>query len=203
MSILVATPMYGGQCRAEYFRSALALSRDLTTAGVEFDFWTGQNESAVHRARNEAVRTFLETPYKYLMFIDADIDFSSADVGKLYQAQTDIAVGLYRMKQDGAPLAAWVEGKLITELPKQRRIEVDYAGTGFMLIDRKVFEALKASTPSYTGPNGQTHQFFSFPIHNGVELSEDYNFCRLAREKGFKVVADTSITLGHVGSKTY
>lgn len=42
------------------------------------------------------------------------------------------------------------------------------------------------------------------PTEDGTwSLAEDYAFCERARRCGFKVVADTSIRLWHVGSCTY
>ncbi|HEX5444103.1 MAG TPA: hypothetical protein VFW87_09760, partial [Pirellulales bacterium] len=34
-------------------------------------------------------------------------------------------------------------------------------------------------------------------------LAEDYGFCRRARQCGFKIYADTSIRLWHIGSYRY
>jgi len=42
------------------------------------------------------------------------------------------------------------------------------------------------------------------PIEEGIwYLAEDYAFCERARQCGFKVMADTSVRLWHVGNYTY
>lgn len=204
MSILFATPMYGGSCHHAYFRSALQLHGYLVQQGTPHDFYTLYNESAVHRARNQCVKAFLQTDYTHLMFIDADIEFTVDDVGMLHNLDADVAVGCYRMKRDDAPYAAWNKGKLLRldDLPKEP-FPVDYAGTGFMLIKREVLETLSTKDNLYEGKDGQMHQIFDFPLRDGIELSEDYAFCEDARNKGFTVMMDPSVKLKHWGIKSY
>lgn len=202
MSILFCTPMYGGNCMAPYFTSMLELTRSM----VSQDFYYGvnviTNESAVHRARNKCVQTFLATDFEYLMFIDGDIEFTPDDVGKLLNLNTDIAVGVYPMKKKGAPYAAWVEGKLVDSLDVYSEpVSVDYAGTGFMLIKRRVFEKIRERWPelTYKDDKGDNYQWFDWPIVDDVELSEDYSFCQKWRDLGGEVVMDPSIRLKHYG----
>ena len=213
MSILFCTPMYGGNCLHSYFKSALNLHGFMIREDVDHDFYTLWNESAVHRARNQCVKAFLETKFEYLFFIDADIEFTIDDVGRIWNLgqEADISVGLYRMKRDDAPFAAWVDGKLVTmeditspDSPVQAAPRaVDYAGTGFMLIHRRVLEHLCTDENKYEGKDGPMHQVFDFPLRGGVELSEDYAFCEDARNAGYKVMMDTNVRLKHWGIKAY
>jgi len=204
MSILFATPMYGGKCEHAFFRSCLELRGFLVSEGVNHDFYTLWNESAVHRARNQCVKAFLETDYEYLMFIDGDIEFTIDDIGRLWNLDADVAVGCYRMKSDDAPYAAWKDGKLLSleNLPKEP-FNVDYAGTGFMMIKRRVIEGLCSLEKQYEGKEGFMYQLFDFPLRDGVELSEDYAFCEDARNAGFKVVMHPDVKLQHWGIKAY
>jgi hypothetical protein len=235
-SICFVTPCYGGQATEPHFLSCLALRDHLDRAGIPHEWLTGRNESLVHRARMEHVRTFLASDLDLMFSIDADIEFSPDDVGKLYAMDADIAVGLYCMKRPDLPLSAWFNGKLvdIASCPKEP-FPVDYAGTGFMCIKREVLVAvheylqkryekcadllddyrtlvnvgadgmklldamLEQMSPSYEGQWGMVPALFQTPIHDGCLESEDYFFCRIAREAGFQVIADPSIRLGHWG----
>ena len=194
--IFFALPMYGGHCQAPFFSSCIQLKEAIIDIPHEFSILT--NESAVHRARNQLTKSFLETDHERLMFIDSDIEFDPDSIGKLWQMDADIAVGLYPMKKINAPKAAWVDGELINELP-DKIFEVDYAGTGFMMIKRKVFEDMKDKVETEKTEQGERIRFFHFPVRDNVELSEDYEFCRAARKLGFKVMADPSIKLKHYG----
>lgn len=204
MSILFCTPCYGGMVTAPHFKSCMKLKEDLTNLGIAHDWNIGTNESLVHRARMEMTREFLNTSHTHLMWLDADIEFTSDDVAKLWNMQADISVAAYCMKRPDKPLSAWKDGKLvkIEECPKEP-VEVDYAGTGFMMIDRKVIETLTEKHGTYLGQHGPSPAIFMTPIHNGGLESEDYHFCRIARESGFKVIMDPSIRLKHWGQFAY
>lgn len=189
---------------APHFRACMNLKEDLTNLGIAHDWNIGWNESLVHRARMEMTRAFLETNHTHMMWIDADIEFTSQDVATLWNLQADIAVGAYCMKRPDKPLSAWKDGKLvkIEECPKGP-FEVDYAGTGFMLIRRGVIEALTEKLGTYQGQHGPSPAIYMTPVYDGGLESEDYFFCRVAREAGFKVVMDPSIRLGHWGLSRY
>ena len=91
-------------------------------------------------------------------------------------------------------------------------MEIDNGGTGFMLIKRNVFEALVDKVPTYTNDMIQItdknpqkkiiHEFFATSIDEPTNrlLSEDYHFCKLARQNGFKVYAAPWANLTHTGT---
>jgi hypothetical protein len=139
------------------------------------------------------------------MWIDSDIEFDSGHVASLWNLDADISVGVYAMKRRGEDwFAAWKDGKLIKDLSQfDGPINVDYAGTGFMLIKRNVIETLAKSQGDYEGKNGRCPALYMTPIHNDILESEDYHFCRIAREAGFKIVMDPSVKLKHWGQYAY
>ena len=210
MSLLISTPCYGGMCTTEYLQSCLYLKESLTQQGLKHDFLITTNESLVTRARNACVAKFLQTDYERLMFIDADISFHPDDVAKLWNLDVDVAVGAYRMKRPGTSVTAWVkEGNL--DLVKVATLKeptpVEYAGTGFMMIKRKVFETLKSEKNYHEeGSLGDCWAFFDTGVIDDGQgpfyCSEDYWFCREWRKHG-KILLDPSITLGHVGRQVY
>lgn len=148
--------------------------------------------------------TFLASGHSHMMWLDADIEFGPEDVARLWNLQADVAVAFYAMKRKDNPIAAWRGGRLVDlkDCPGEP-FEVDYAGTGFMLIRREVVERLVSSSQHYRGPAGPVPLLYDTLIHEGVFESEDYNFCRKAREAGFRIVGDPGIRLGHVGQFVY
>lgn len=204
--ILFATPMYGGQCTEPFFHSALNTALELQNAGIEFDWLTERNESLVHRARMEMTATFLRRPeFSHLFWIDADMDWEPEHVAALWNLNVDVACGVYAMKKrDAQWYAAWKGGKLVKDLDQfSGPIDVDYCGTGFLLIRRNVIETLAAQAPTWEGANGPVPALFMTPITDGCLESEDYFFCRTAREAGFKIIMDPSVRLGHWGQFRY
>ena len=204
-SILFVTPCYGGMVFAPHFQSCMNLKEELTRIGLANDWLIGWNESMIHRGRMEMCATFLASKHTHLFWLDADIDFTPEDVAKVWNMQADIGVGVYAMKKrDKQWFAAWKDGALVKDLDQFKGpIDVDYAGTGFMLIKRHVIEVLAASVPKWQGANGEVPALFMTPITDGCLESEDYFFCRIAREAGYKIMMDPSVRLGHWGSYRY
>ena len=81
-----------------------------------------------------------------------------------------------------------------------------------MLIKREVFEGLIGKVPTYVNDVFMAvdqdrkpviiNEFFdtSIPQDSKRLLSEDYHFCKVARENGFKVWAAPWAKLSHCGS---
>ena len=94
-------------------------------------------------------------------------------------------------------------------------IEIDNGGTGFMLIKRNVFEVLKDKVPTYTSDmilimdNNPVkkiiHEYFATSIDEVSNrlLSEDYHFCKISRQAGFKVYAAPWAKLSHSGTYNF
>lgn len=204
-SILFCTPCYGGMVTTAHFGSCLRLKEELTKIGLAHDWLTGTNESLVTRARNEMTASFLRTSHSHQMWLDADIEFDPEHVAKVWNMEADIGVGVYAMKKsDKQWFACWKNGELVKDLDQfNGPIEVDYAGTGFMLIRRDVIETLAKCAPSYEGPDGRVPALYMTPIHDDGFESEDYHFCRIAREAGFKIMMEPTVRLGHIGQFRY
>lgn len=212
-------PNYGGMIHAPFERSLLACQQNGPPRFSRIIYIDG--DSLIGRARNNCAEQFLAGPHTHLVFIDTDIEFAPEDVDKLVthlQAGHMIVTGMYPKKQDKLE---WVLNccKENPDLPKTGEdplMEIKYAGTGFMAIDRAVFMDIMAGSGKNNwywtdgGQGGRRVQFDFFPT--GVceypdgdrrYLSEDWYFCELARRMGHKIMCDTSIRTKHIGKKVY
>lgn len=98
-------------------------------------------------------------------------------------------------------------------VPINKPVEIWNGGTGFMLIKRSVFEKLKETTPVYrndvTDLGNQlgyedVNEFFACSIDETRRLlSEDYHFCKIARDAGMKVWAAPWVNLAHFGTYAF
>jgi hypothetical protein len=90
-------------------------------------------------------------------------------------------------------------------------IEVLYAGTGFMLVRREVYEAIREKlqlplcNERFGGP---TLTPYFLPMIREDEpgywyLAEDFAFCERARQCGYKILIDTTARLQHFGGYGY
>lgn len=200
------TPCYVGNVQPAYLRSCITLTSVLVAEKIDHDWLISWNESLINRARNEMTASFLNTDYSHQFWIDSDIEFTPDDVAKVWNMDADIGVGVYAMKKpDKQYFAAWKDGALVHNLDQygDDPIEVDLAGTGFMCIKREVIETLAKNVEHYEGPNGMVPGLYMTPIHNGGLESEDYHFCRIAREAGFKVMMHPRVRLKHWGNYPY
>jgi len=94
----IATLCYGGKLNEPYFRSVIKMMTFFNGHQIPLAFGTIANESLVTRARNVLVAYFLASDYTHLMFIDADIEFQTEDLLKLYAHKKDVVVGAYPKK---------------------------------------------------------------------------------------------------------
>lgn len=206
MSIFFATPMYGGMCHAAFHRSAMETAIDMTNAGIDFTWSTPFNESLITRARNKLVHEFLQTDFRYLFFIDADIEFQADDIAKLWNRQAPCICAAYPMKRPDAPLSAWRQGKICEITDDDKEIfEVDYAGTGFMLVSRETILSMQKQyqETKHTEAEGEMYALFDTIIHDDTYLSEDYTFCKRYRDMGGQILLDPTIKLKHWGQTAY
>lgn len=217
MSLLICTPAYGGQVTLAYMNSCLMLKEELLKAGVEHDWLTMMDESEIIRGRNVMATTFLnDTNYERMLFIDADIEYTPEDVSKLWNMDVDVAVAAYPMKRaDRPPLSAWEKGKLVEIDGRTEPFEAEYAGTGFMMIKRKVFQTIRTKHPELRvleskglepGAGDCWGFFDKVTVHYGddkISLPEDFSFCHRWRSLGGKIMLDPTIRLKHWGSWCY
>lgn len=205
MSVLIATPCYGGQLTLGYFRSAIAIADACRTRGIEYDFLVTEGESLVTRARNNLVATFMRTDYQTLAMIDADIEMTGEDFIKLVESTAKVRGAAVNMKRkDYAEcLSCFKDGRQVKrdEMPNEP-FEVDYLGAAVMFIDRGVFDTLAEAHPerSYQDPIvGKGYALFEQAIVGDTYLSEDYGFCLTVKEHGIPIVCDPSVKVSHYG----
>ena len=99
-------------------------------------------------------------------------------------------------------------------VPLDKPFEIKHGGTGFMVIKRNVFNKLKDKCPKYIhNMNDTTNnsdlgdeivEYFATSIDEEKKLlSEDYHFCKLARDNGIKVWGAAWAQLVHTGTYQY
>ena len=149
--------------------------------------------------------------------IDADVDI----ICGIYPKKEINWHSVEKAAKNGVPVNEWTRhtGSLVVNLvdyagtvtvPRDQPVEIWNGGTGFMLIKREVFEGLKDKVGSYVNDvaviNGNISaritEYFACSIEPGTErlLSEDYHFCKVARDNGYKIYAAPWVTLGHFGT---
>jgi len=143
--------------------------------------------------------------YDYIMWIDSDILFTPEHFFSLLDHDKDIVSGVYMMADNKhyAVVESWDNEKMLKEgnfefLNREKLAEKDglfkvaYAGFGWMLIKKGVFESLEYPwfRPMWTEFTNGDKTIKDF-------ASEDATFCRMIAEKGFDVWVDPKTIVGH------
>ena len=235
--LLIGTPCYGGLVAQTYMESIIALMVYGSQQGFDMTLAMNGHDSLITRSRNKIVATFLDRPEAtHLFFVDADIAFKPEAVKRILDFDQDVVAGMYpiknidwqwfhaSMKPDakeselkelglnfvGTPIAG--EGR------EERNgfVTGSYAGTGFMMIKRRVLERMITAYPetkyevAHTYPRvakQSPNQFALFDCvidkKTSIYLSEDFAFCQRWRDIGGKIWLDTETRLTHTGVYAY
>jgi hypothetical protein len=143
-----------------------------------------------------------------LLWIDSDIAFHPDDVERLRGHPVPFVCGLYAKKSRREFACDLLPGTDNLVLGSGGGLcEIRYAGFGFTLTRREVYEVMRArlQLPECNQRFGErmVPYFQPLVVSDGPGewyLGEDYAFCERARRCGFQVMADTRIRLWHVGS---
>ncbi len=201
--VMIGFPAYDNRTECEIAQELYRATTDSKCCVGKIQYYNG--DSLIPRGRNKICQMFLESEYKYLMFIDSDIVFRRAQINRLRGHNKGIVGGIYLKKT--LPYQPVMNAKLGEEdgLVVMREI-----GTGFMMIRRDVLGAMYEMWPEHRyNPDddepkgGRYFDWFRVGVKDGRYLSEDYFFCQMAADLGIKTYLDTNIMVEHWGKVKY
>lgn len=233
--VVVGTPCFGGMVSQEYTMSLLSLQAAAPKLGFDMATIMLGNDALITRGRSAIVAKFLDnTTTTHLLFVDADITFTPDQVARMLSFDHDFVAGFYPAKVIDWQQLAERFGKTGERLDEAGLIYVGslcegddlkfmngfgtgfYAGTGFQLIKRQVFERMIQAYPEtkYTGqhafprpsnPSNNLYALFDCMIdkETGIYLSEDYAFCKRWRAIGGEIWLDLNSKLTHTGPHSF
>jgi len=232
--LAVATPCFGGQVSSIYAGSVFNLQRELRGTGVELKLMLREGDALITRARANLVAQFLDDPEAtHLLFIDADIGFTTDQVIRLIASEADMVAGVYPIKRVDWEKARRVMDvnhpnpgaaslHYVLELAEEENItirggfaRIRYAGTGFLMIRRHVIEQMCRHYPSLQffaehsidtlSTSQNRFALFECMIdpETGTYLSEDFAFCKRWLDMGGEIWADLESHLDHVGPTVF
>lgn len=196
MRILIGIPTYDRRIDIELTRTLINMER-IESHSYDYMFPVS---SHLARNRNMVCLQALAENYDYVLFLDSDIGILDDHfIDKLletsYRLDAKVVGGAYRMKkgEELIYIAAYFQGDKIDNIryvPKEPLL-VDAVGTGIMLIHNSVLR--KLSDPWFT-------------IIDKPQLDvmpEDFEFCRKAKEAGFKIALDPRFETHHWGFRSW
>ncbi len=164
--------------------------------------------AAIDQVRNQMATDALADGFDELMWIDSDVVFRPEDVEALRRLGLPMACGIYPKKGSRVLACHVLPGTPRLTFGKAGGpVEILYAGAGFLLARREVYLTIQArlGLPVCNERFGKPMIPFFEPMVRTIEdghwsLGEDYAFSERARRAGFRVIADTSLRLWHVGA---
>ncbi len=232
-SIFLATPCFGGQVTQGYMLSVCKLLQLSHQGGFTLDLALLGYDALITRSRSTLVARFLDSAASHLLFVDADIVFEPDQFLRLLHFDKDFSAAMYPIKTidwDAVPRRVVGGEKLdsaglsyvgtlcsgAARRDEQGFATAIYAGTGFQLIRRSVFERLIEAHPALkfsrihtiareAPKSNMLYALFDCIIdpETGEYLSEDYAFCRRWRALGGEIWLDLESRLTHIGNQHF
>jgi hypothetical protein len=218
--VIITTPTYNGMVPTRYVMALTATQALLARNGITSAWLTKPGDSLVCRARNILAETFLESTGTHCLWIDSDILWQADDVLRMLEHGHDFVAGAYRLKDDSGLFAFGPQlddSHAPTIDQRTGCMEIEWAGTGFALVARTVFERIAEAYPEgrirqrgRVLANGQIERgregsfdYFPVGLDDGFYFSEDMGFSYLWRAAGGRVWLDPTVSLTHMGACDY
>jgi hypothetical protein len=233
--LVVATPCFGGQVSSIYASSIFQLQSAVRAkSNIELKVLMRDGDALITRARANLMTLFLDDPTAtHFLFVDADIGFEPEQVFRLIESGADMVAGVYPIKrinwdkarrviENKRPKVAAAALDYVLEINDPDHVavvngftRVRYAGTGFLMIRRHVFEKMCVAYASLQffrehsldALAGSPNRFALFECmidaKSGTYLSEDFAFCKRWTDMGGEIWADLQSRLDHVGPSVF
>lgn len=202
-SVRIAVPAYTPESYVDDAQRSLAAGvMALDAAGIKVeDVDVLQGCCYLDHVRNVLAGRFMRGKATDMIFLDGDVGFEPDSLLRLCQSTQPLVAGIYPKKKDPVewpvtptPGPMWSDAEGL--------IDCQMVPTGFMRINRIVFETIDA--PTYAHEDGPLKAYFKTEVRDGDYWGEDVEFCRLWREAGGKVKAFAEMELRHTSpTKTY
>ena len=195
ISVFIATPTFV-QPTTAYTFSLANTTAELVRRNINFQLGIPDDVKNVDDGRNMLVEKAREGNCTHLLFIDGDQRWMTNDVVKLLShSDHPIVAGAYRFKHEseGYPVGR------ILGVTDDELFSMSFMPTGFMLIRLDVFDELDNHPELNIPAVGTRKHYFMRGWNDNTYDGGDVMFCRRAIKAGFKVLADPSITIGHIG----
>lgn len=212
-SIFIALPAYDFKVSLKLAVSLARFAQMAPRHGIDVQIGSICGCSVVSRARNLLVKDLLDSHCTELLFIDSDINFEPEAIFRLMAWGADEKKGIVaappRIRDTNLRYIADLDHDENGELTMNNMglVRAERVATAFMWVNRKVFEDLVESHPEWsyydTRADKTLSAVFDFKVTPEGYIGEDFLFCDRAREAGYEVWIDPTITLGHMGVQEY
>lgn len=158
---------------------------------TEFQYFYGYQ---IDQVRN-LIADWVIKGYDYLFAVDSDISFPRDTLQRLLNHDKGVVSGVYRQRLPEQHIEVFDKTGARLSLDAiygKGLVEVGGVGFGCVLIKKHVFADI--GYPQFEYKSALDHK---------NTVSEDWDFCNKARNKGYKIYVDSTIHCGHHGSSVF
>lgn len=189
MKLMIAIPTLD-YIHTEFVESLLKLTRKLDTDGVVYDVRI-QSGTLVYMARNKLAHAALDEGYTHMLWLDSDMVFTENALDDLMFAGKKFVSCIYHARRrchESCLFESYEPVPKKFQTYPQGVFEIAACGFGGVFMDVQVIRDIQDKFGSLFTP---------LPA-----MGEDVSFCKRARETGYKLYADSSVVMGHIGHIT-
>ena len=148
--------------------------------------------------RNYIAIQVLNEHCDYLLSVDDDMTFPPDLLDKLMTDKKDIVGVAYHPRSETGEIIKFLDEVVFVKIEQSTdskykdTFECHATGTGIILIKCEVFRKIP-------------RPWFMFEYHDTgqCKLGEDWFFCKVAKQAGYKIYTNPKIKCGHLGEKIY
>lgn len=150
----------------------------------------------IDQGRNQIAARAIQGGFDYLLAVDSDIILPKDALVKMLEHDKDLVAGMYRMRRPEQVVEIYDTN--YWQYPQQQLLEstelLEIGGCGFGCVLVKTYVLAAVGYPQF-----KYHQAWRF----SDTFSEDNDFCKKARDKGFRLWCDPTIRCGHKGTTVW
>lgn len=206
-SVVILIPA-SGDVDPDVLVSIVSMATNAERSGLRLERTVIAKRMLIHESRNNLAEFFLkQTDAEWAFWVDTDMVLESHTITHMIKMAKAVGgkfmSGVYYQRggnhnpvmtmrlADAVYKDEYTASFICPTKGSTRPYKVDGAGFGCMLTHRDVFENMK-------------QPYFKFMImDNGVEFSEDFYFCKKAKENNVQLWAVPDLKTVHLGSKEY
>jgi hypothetical protein len=137
----------------------------------------------------------MEAGATHVLWLDSDMRFPKDALGRLLAHGEPIVGANYTTRRPPyLPTAETAEGYLFGSPDLDGLVEVSHLGMGLLLVDTDVFRKI-----------GEPYFALGYNRQDGSYVGEDFYFCKKARDHGYKVYVDQTLSreVRHIGETEF
>lgn len=207
ISVMIAMPVFDNVA-APTVRCLLETQAACGRHGISLDIEMNVGSTVFH-ARSLAAHRFLKSDNNRMFMVDADMVWTTDSFFRLLALSTkmECVSATYTAKTEPSRFYVGIADPAAIVPNEFGCMAVDGLGLGFTVVTRKLIEELAARAPlltfSMSLPGEKVAKIFRFDELDGEARGEDMAFFADVRALGYQPWLDSSVNLGHIGTKEY